>query len=493
MINSNIYDRFEYMVKECKNHTAVICDDHTFTYEKLQSDIMNFCGIMINQLNQMQIEKKPHIAVYMNRGYDSLVALWSLIRLGLVYIPIDISTPKNRVCAILKNSRADIILTDLPETDVDQLFIRAKILYVHDNNNQRSFDCINSYGSFSYVIYTSGSTGVPKGVSVGSEALISFLNSFAKTAMSIKQIKFLAHTSLSFDISLLELILPLLMKGTVVLCNENEANNFKSIIRLVTQYQITYLQTTPSFLSLLIKRINKDNFSSIKILFIGGELLSPNLVEQVQNISNCEIFNLYGPTEATIWCALSKINNNKEPTIGKAFGASELIVVDECDNVIENPNIQGQLYISGKQLFDGYYENEKATNRALCRIGDKIFYKTGDIVCYNEDKNLKFIGRVDNQVKINGNRVELEEIETYIEKIPKVMSAVVIACKNEYKYYLKCFISADGTICIDEIKDSLKKNLPDYMMPLSFIQIDKIPLTINGKKDRNKLINDNKE
>jgi amino acid adenylation domain-containing protein len=490
MINNNIFDRFEFVVKECENHIAVICNNNAFTYKQFQSDIISFCGIITNRLSEIQFERQPHIAIYMHRGYGSLVALWSLIRLGLVYIPIDINTPQNRVCSIVKSSKADLIITDFKKADIDYLSSETRVLYIHDECNQRFFNEINSYGDFSYIIFTSGSTGIPKGVNIGSEALISFLESFAKTAMPIKEIRFLVHTSLSFDISLLELILPLLIKGTVVLCNENEANNFKSILRLVNQYQITYLQTTPSFLNLLIKRINKDNFASIKILFVGGEFLSNNLVKQVRQVSSCEIYNLYGPTEATIWCTLSKLNKNKEPTMGKAFGSTELIVVDDHDNIINNPNIQGQLYISGKQLFNGYYENEEATNKVLCRIENKTFYKTGDIVCYDEDKDLKFIGRIDNQVKINGNRVEIEEIETYIEKIPKVTSAIVIARKSEHKYYLECYFSAKLIINVDEIKDFLKKNLPDYMMPLAFIQIDKIPLTINGKKDRNKLIND---
>lgn len=482
--SNNVYKQFLHAANNNEENSAVLCNDEVYTYKQFAEDIINYSNFLCQYFKSE--EKQLRIAIYMQRDYNLLLTIWSLIKQNNVYIPIDIKTPLERLNVILKDSKANYIITD----DTNEKHLNGvEIIIINANNYDNKIiykENIYKHNElFSYLLYTSGSSGSPKGVQVSCRALGYFINDFIKEIVFDPKSIILAHTSISFDISIVELVLMLTVGGTVVLCNDGQAGNFKSIIRLIKTKNITHLQITPSLLKLLLERIQPTDIEMIKALLVGGEQLTLTLLEKIKKVFKCPVYNLYGPTEATVWCSVSKLESIETPDIGNPFGSNCFLVIDENGDRIIEPNEKGELYIGGNQLADCYYGLNEMTLKSFPFIEGIRYYKTGDLVFRNEKGKLLFTGRCDHQIKINGNRVELEEIELCMENIPEISAAIIMVVNDELKDHIHCYFESKKIEDIDNIKEHLQKHLPAYMIPEKFIKVDKIPLLTSGKKDRN--------
>jgi len=479
--SNNVYQQFIHTANTNETNIAVISSDEIYTYKQFTADIIK-CSNFLNQYFKGN-EKQFRIAIYMQRNYNMLLIIWSLIRQNNIYIPIDVKSPIERLSVILQDSKADYIITDdTYEKNLDDIKVQIiNINNIDDKIINADNNCANNK-AFSYIIYTSGSSGSPKGVQVSCSALDNFINDFIKEIPFNSKSIMLAHTSISFDISIVELILILVVGGTVVLCDNKQSGNFKSIIRLIKTHRVTHLQITPSLLKLLLERIQRTDVETIKELLVGGEQMTINLLEKIKNVFMCPIYNLYGPTEATVWCSISKLENVEQPDIGTPFGSNHFVIMDENKNTKKQ---KGELYIRGNQLADCYLGLPELTLKAFPHIDGVRYYKTGDLVYLNEHGKLIFTGRRDHQMKINGNRVEIEEIELCIENIADVKAAVVVVANDEFKDHIYCYFESTTINDINIIKEHLRKYLPDYMIPEKFDKVEKIPLLTSGKKDRN--------
>lgn len=332
-----------------------------------------------------------------------------------------------------------------------------------------------------YVIYTSGSTGKPKGVEIGMNSLTNFLEGILGAIPLTSKDRLLSITTLSFDISIMELFAPLIVGATVILGNHRIQIDMALLKSTIINRHVTTMQATPITWELLISSGWK-NKTRITIL-CGGDKISRKLSSKLFDLSD-SFFCLYGPTETTIWASVLKVENKASVSLGKPLPNIKFYILD--DNY--NQSSKGELYIEGKCLAKGYYKNKTLTERSFIRLnkfGRKRLYKTGDIV--EKIKNqIFFVGRADQQVKINGFRVELGEIENVAEAIPEIKHAVAALDKETKALYL--FVISNNKIQKEKVLARLKQVLPSYMLPSRIIEVKKYALTFNNKVDRNKTL-----
>lgn len=491
---NEIFSEFRNKCMMYPKENAVITESKEYSYEQFYNDTERVAQII--QQNYKTVKIKRPIALFMERGYELISAIWAIIGVDAIYVPIDTHLNDRRINYILDDSCTEIIITDSVNKNRIQEIAKKKCTIITYDEIKYCERCVNftlseSDEKFSYIMYTSGSTGKPKGIHVKHDALRGFLNNFKDVLPENSFRKLIAITSVSFDISLVELIYPLFLGKTVVICEKMDAWNIKHVVRIIEENCIDCIQLTPSLLNLIImSRKAKEKLKCVETLLVGGEVFNDDLLERTKEFFQSRIYNLYGPTEATIWCLAAELSNNEKTIIGDTFGTNIAFLLGNQNQIIDEPNKQGELCIVGNQLAEGYIYNDELTKKFFIKdreIYQNRFYKTGDIAYYNEKNELVYNGRNDNQVKVNGKRIELEEIEENIRQINFVKDAVVCVVTSQNSKFLRCFYTSDKEVDPNIIKNELKEEIPKYMIPKEVYFIDEIPLTCSGKKDRNEL------
>lgn len=492
---------YRQLVESCSAHPtkiAIITEEREYSYQEFCADVENLANLL--RVNYLDEEKGATIAVFMDRGYQLLVAIWAIIKVNGTYVPIDTTLNHQRIRYILDDSKATVILADDKNSEtlveiaghLKRCVLQGELEEGTLSANVAS-TCLS--GEYAYIIYTSGSTGQPKGILIDEQAFSSFLANFRLVLPGNSFGKILAQTSISFDISLVEVVYPFTVGKTVVICEKMQAWNIKTVLRIITTYAIDCLQITPSLLNLLL--LGKDaaeKLQCVNTLLVGGEVFSLTLLQKAKEILKSKIYNLYGPTEATVWCTAAELTDAKEPMLGKAFGRNTVFLLDEQNVVIEEPGKPGELCIAGSQLASGYVERPELTDACFIKdlaIYGERFYKTGDRAQYDNPGNILYLGRRDNQIKIDGRRIELEDVEECIKELKWLADVVVSVVTAENSRFLRCYYVADQEYEVSALKLALKEYLPSYMIPKDFCRIDKIPLTSSGKKDRKALVSGN--
>lgn len=484
------YQIFEKKVVENPSKIAIEFDGHTITYQDLNHRA-NQLGCL---LQQSGASAGSIVGLCLDRSIDMVAAMLAVQKIGAAYVPMDPFYPKSRISYVLADSEAKMLITQRSLDDILPKSLCEKI-YIDDPIQDFSEQTFHQGSSedLAYIIYTSGSTGKPKGVEISNRALLNFLLSMQRKPGLCQEDVLLAVTTLSFDISGLEIFLPLITGATISLASRETAMNAESLIKKIEQSHVTFLQATPVTWRMLLAS-NWKGETKLKAL-IGGEAVPKDLVDKLQG--KCEsIWNMYGPTETTIWSTTCKLEPDlEEISIGEPIDNTQILIVDSNMNLQPVGTI-GEILIGGDGLAKGYRNlPELTTEKFVIPEFDiaegKRFYRTGDLGRWRSNGQLECLGRIDNQVKIRGFRIELGEIENVLSTLVGVRQVVVDAKdfgqddKELVAYFL---MHNEAALDVNLARKTLQKHLPDYMFPKYFLEVESIPMTPNGKVDRTALM-----
>ena len=396
-----------------------------------------------------------------------MLGIWML---GGVYVPVGTKLPKERVKEIEQDSGANITI------DAD---------FVAHIEHKAPIQYGNQPEDIAYILYTSGSTGKPKGVVISHKALLHKMQEEA-VLLGLQEIRTLTLTSPTFDVSLLEVVLPLTQGGTIVI-QEEQAND--KVYQAIGQNRVNVLQGTPTYFSHFESELDDRNAKelndSLALLCIGGESLNDALVQRLKKkLPSVRINNHYGPTEITIDALVKQnVETFSQNSIGNPIGNTEAYVVDDYGNLLPD-FVVGELIIAGPSLAEGYWnlEQESKENFTFNDIVETRIYKTGDLATWLQNGEIQFIGRKDQQVKLRGFRIELEEINARLREIAEIEDAFTAVLKN----VLVTWVVIEH-LDSSEIEKTLSETLPSYMIPTVFQQLEALPMTTNGKVDEKQL------
>ncbi len=483
----------ETRVGQAPNATAAADGSRSLSYAELNARANQLARHML----KLDSGGNNLVGILMTRGIDMLVAVLAVLKSGKAYVPIEPTFPPERIAYMVDHAGLHTILTD----DAAKGFLKTNVRTVLSmdglqpelsKENPDNLDIEIQPASTAYVIYTSGSTGLPKGVEIPHQALSNFLQSMAREPGMSDNDVLLAVTTLSFDISILELLLPLVTGGTTVIASREATIDGALLLKAIHDHGITIMQATPMTWRMLIDA-GWDGQPPLRVL-CGGEAFPPDLLGLLLDRSN-DVWNMYGPTETTVWSTCQRITTPDTPIlVGQPIANTSVCVLDGFLRPVPI-GVSGNLYIGGKGLAKGYLNNPELTGKAFITPPGDIgiagpIYKTGDIAKFHPNGCLEILGRADHQVKVRGFRIELGEIESHLSKYPLVRECVVVALKREASgpylvaYYLPV---VPGTINGSEIREHLSRMLPGYMIPDLYVELDSMPRTANGKIDRKAL------
>jgi amino acid adenylation domain-containing protein len=481
-------DLFKEYVKSQPNAVAVIDEVQQYSYQEL--DILS--AQIAEYLNVNFENERDAIGVMLDRSVITIALLLGILKSGRAYIPLDPTFPVERLKYIIEHSELRVLISseELSEITTDKIITITASEILSKSSDLEGIIFSNPTGSdTAYIIYTSGSTGNPKGVEIGHCSLLNFLLSIKKEPGIKNTDTLFAVTTYSFDISILEFFTPLISGATVYIVSNETLSDPEKTIHLLENIKPTIIQATPSFYQQLFNA-GWNGDKQLKIL-CGGDALSESLADQLLK-SSLELWNMYGPTETTIWSTIKKIEKaNQANIIGKPIANTSLYALDEFLNLRPKGSV-GNLFIGGDGLAKGYYKQNELTKQQFIKnpFDDGLIYETGDVVEWNDNDELVFLGRNDNQVKIRGYRIELGDIETKMNEIQEIETAVVVAKKDASKdSILVAYFTSEKNLEINSLRSQLKKVLPYYMIPSQFIKLDAFPLTPNKKINRKALIN----
>ena len=475
-----IHKRFEKQANENPQNIALVASDTTLTYGELNRKANRVANALINK----GIEPNSNVLVMIPRDSNLISTILGVLKAGCAFIPIDINYPQGRIDYIFENSQADYLIADgIIENSID-----VKELLSEDNVSNPHVQIAPD--DLAYMIYTSGSTGNPKGVMTSHKNIT---NLFSESNDSIvynaysKMKKTLALSTVSFDAFLLD-FMPLTFGLEMVLANDSEIKNIKELVELIKREKPDSLTfTAPSRFK---QYLEYDEFvkeiPNFKYIAVGGEMVPQDLIAQLLEYPNLDVYNIYGPTETTVICNAYKLTSADNLTIGKALHNC-ITEIRDIDGKRVPSGVIGELYIGGNGVARGYYNMPEKTKEAFIKINDIPYYRSGDYAIELPNGNLVIKGRIDNQIKLRGLRIEIGEIEANISKFPHVKQVAVVIKEINNVEHLCAYFTADKNIDINLLKKYLGDKLTEYMVPTVFMPLDVMPISPNGKTDIKKL------
>ncbi|MDR3010880.1 MAG: amino acid adenylation domain-containing protein, partial [Sphingobacterium sp.] len=473
---ATIVTEFEKQVQQTPENVAVVFGDTHLTYAELNRQANRLAYYL---LDKYKIKADTLIALKLERSERMIIAILAVLKSGGAYVPIDPEYPSERVKYIIDDSGSQALIDE----DVFQSYTREYNNYPEVNPTGISFP-----ENLAYVIYTSGSTGQPKGVMVTQRALINSIvgqQHFFKLNLGDKSSQFFSY---SFDVSIFETFLTLINGGALfIISNEIRQNPYKLELFLKSN-DINVLTLPASYL----KFVDVKNISSLKKIITGGEKINKKDVERV--VEEIDYYNAYGPTEATICSTIFEVKKDKnlfynQVPIGIPIPNSKIYILDKNKNLVPQGAI-GEIFIGGHGLAKGYINNKRLTSRQFLEnpfCPEEKIYRTGDLGRWLEDGNIEFIGRIDNQIKYNGYRIELEEIESVLGLHIDISAVSVLLLENENDRKDLIAVYTGKYLNILDLKQHINAHMPEYMCPNHFLHLNEFPLTHNGKTDKRKL------
>lgn len=492
-----LHQLLERQAERVPGKAAATCEGRVLTYEDMDKRANRFAQLLRNQ----GIGRNDRVGICVERSTDMLAAAIGIMKAGAAYLPLDPSFPSERLRFMAEDAGLSQIISSSELVGHFEIPRDLQILVDHDakliesqtgdapspdpERDARPEDPV-------YVIYTSGSTGTPKGVIVPHRAVVNFLHSMAHRPGLDEEDVLVAVTTLSFDISGLELYLPLTLGASVVIAGKDEAVDGQALIRLLDDNAATVMQATPVTWRLLLDA-DWTPRSGFKAL-VGGEPLPKDLADKLI-AKGVQLWNMYGPTETTIWSTCDRVEDTSTGiSIGTPIDNTSIYILDERKHLCPI-GVPGELYIGGDGVTLGYWQRPELTGERFIEdpfrktVSGKI-YATGDKARWLGDGRLEHLGRLDSQVKVRGYRVELGEIEARIAEYRDISEAAVRlwSLSEDDVRIVACFVPAKGRRpALAGLRKHLRANLPEYMIPQYFLPIEEIPLTPNGKVDRRQL------
>ncbi len=483
--NITIHQLFEEQVQKTPRQLALVFNDQKLTYLELNQKANQLARL----LQQKGVKSEQIVGIMMERSLEMVISMIAVLKAGAAYLPIDPSYPEARIEYMITDSNTGILLTQDKLSDdlnftgewivVDELDLSS---YVNTNLSIEHHST-----DLAYVIYTSGSTGKPKGVMVEHKGIAN-IQEYSVESFGINETdKILQFASSAFDASVWEIYLALLSGATLYLIENDRINDYRKFESYLNDNGITSVTLPPVYLN----HLSVANIHSLKRVITGGSATNYELVTRWKD--KVDYINAYGPTEsticATVWKAKKDGMVQKNIPIGMPIFNTKVYILDKNQKPLP-VGVVGELCIGGAGLARGYLNKPDLTEERFVHnefVGERI-YRTGDLARWLVDGNIEFIGRMDNQVKIRGYRIELGEIEHQLLEHDKIQETVVIVKQDQTKskYIVAYFVSKEK-LPVAELKTYLSKNLPQYMIPSYFIQLDNLPISANGKIDHKAL------
>ncbi|MDA7741985.1 amino acid adenylation domain-containing protein [Francisellaceae bacterium] len=508
--NQSIYSLFKHQALCYPQKKAVQLAEYHLTYEQLLTKVNQMASHLISSSPIHQDHNSDQfVALYLDRSADMIISILAILKIGKAYVPILPGSPKKRTQYILDNTNVKTLITqthlqhELADLKVDNIYTVIMGTIKLDDTLQVSPEvpCSNLENKMAYIIYTSGTTGNPKGALTTQRSLINRLWWMKEHYNINASHNILQKTPYIFDVSVWELLLPLISGASLTFCKPAGHKDPEYLLKLLKQRNITHLHFVPSMLHVFLEYLSatgqaeKTGLNLIEV-FCSGEALPSSVAAQFKSqFPNVGLHNLYGPTEVAIDAtSYDNIQGNEQIIpIGKPISNIKCYVLNKGLQVVP-VGVIGELYLQGPEKIWGYLNNSKENKYALIENhfaneknseGKTNLYKTGDLVRWLDNGNLEYIGRKDFQVKIRGYRVECSEIEHQLLQINGISQAIVIAYQPDDQKKLVAYYKPPKKETLENsyIINLLNQYLPDYMIPSYIIPLDKIPTTINGKVD----------
>jgi amino acid adenylation domain-containing protein len=494
--DSTIAELFLKQVAKTPDAVALVAQDRQLTYRELDAH----SNRLARQLQSLGVNPDTLVGVAMGRSEILVVSLLAILKAGGAYVPLDPAHPRERLSLIIEDSGISILLTT---SNLQQRlpldFTRLTVLNVDESleaqgpapHNADPVTTGASSANLAYVMYTSGSTGKPKGVMLENRNVVNFFTGM-DLAIGCEPGVWLAVTSVSFDISVLELLWTL-TRGFKVVVHGDEGTS--TVADEIARNGVTHLQMTPSLARMLT--LDARAFAalgSLKQMLLGGEAVPASLIHHLRQVFQGEIHNMYGPTETTIWSTTHRVEApGSTVSIGRPIANTQIYMLDAELHPVPVGDI-GELFIGGDGVARGYWNRPDLTAERFLTIpalSHQRIYRTGDLARFLLDGTIEFLGRADYQVKLRGHRIEPGEIEAILEQSPAVRQAVVVVREDREgdKRLVAYLVGKDaGPGTVGNLRSSLESKLPDYMVPSAFVLLPELPLTDNGKIDRKALL-----
>ena len=490
-----VHKLFETQAKQNGGNTAFIADGKKLTYSELNSEANRIAHSLIEK----GLNVDEPVGIILPRTTDVPIAEYGIMKAGGAFLPMLPDYPDERIDYCLRDSESRFVITTEEIRDERKGLFEDKpytVFTVNElllNENAENPELDIPVDSLAYIIYTSGSTGTPKGVMIEHRNLCNFVDanqlnyetvnfvSYGNTALSV--------ASISFDFSLMEIHIPLCNGMAVCMAGEEEIHNPLALFKLIKENHVDVMSGTPSFISSFVDLPQAEEaLKGIKMYDMGAEAFPPALYKKMRKASpEAVIVNGYGPTEATISCISKVMDGNGAVTIGKPAANVRAYICDTSGNIMP-AGVKGELVICGDGVGRGYVNLPEKTADVFINLNGRKAYRSGDLARYNQNGEIEFFGRLDNQVKLRGFRVELDEIETVINEYPHISRSIVLVKENPKSGQFLCgYFTASEKIDKDKLTEHMKRSLTYYMIPSVLIQLDTMPLTANGKINKKAL------
>lgn len=490
------------ILRSCNEHAArnaFFINGSFHTYSQLAERI----AATQQALNYAARNGEKFIGIVTNNDFHTYGSLLGILFSGAGYVPLNVNNPVDRSLEIIRQAGIKTVISskfDTLTTRLEQDHPEITVIYTEGMEmNNWPIEVPSLTGDeAAYMLFTSGSTGVPKGVPISFKNVENFIDAFFAQGYSLNENdRFLQMFDLTFDLSVMSYLIPLTLGGCVYTVPENDIK-YMAVYRLLEEQEITFALMVPSILSYLRPYFEDIRLEKLRYSLFCGEALFEDITrEWSECVPNARIQNVYGPTEATIFCLAYDWRRDKDAsnavngivTIGKPMKHTKVIVVDENLQPVK-PGEQGELCLSGGQLTTGYWQNPGKNKEAFFEFKNgeiRTFYRTGDSAYVNENGDFIFCGRIDYQVKIQGYRVELHEIEHHARQCGKCGNVAAVAYKNQVgNTSIHLFVEKGNETAT--IIDFLKTRIPYYMIPSGITSMEQLPLNTNGKIDRKQLL-----
>ncbi|WP_192797382.1 non-ribosomal peptide synthetase [Psychrobacillus glaciei] len=492
-----LHNKFEEQAKFTPESIAITDENGQYSYEEVNKK----ANKISHYLRKNKVLPGSSVGMMVDHSINSIAGILGILKAGCVYVPIDLATPEERVKFILDEAEIKVLMR--PKETINLFKTNCQEIYIDENkeidrSSDQNLEMLINPESIAYIIFTSGSTGNAKGVMIKHSSVVDLAEGlnfkiFTKNYEDKAVKNFALNASLAFDASVQQLV-SICYGNNIYLIPEHIKYEPLKLLKYINNYKIDVFDCTPTQLRLLINEgLLEGNSKYPQTVLVGGEPIDEKLWNEIRVSKNIQFYNMYGPTECTVDVTYCHINNSLPiPNIGKPLPNNRIYILNE--NLKPVPKgVTGEIYIGGKGVAKGYLKNFELTSEKFIISSfqneeDSTLYKTGDMGYFLPDGSIRFTGRNDNQIKISGYRVELEEVTSQINSVTSVISSICLLQRSENgQDELVAYLEIQENFNLLGLREELSKTLPYYMVPNKFFKVEEWPITINGKIDKKKL------